>query len=227
MEPLLFRCSRLGDLMTNPRNKSDKISQTTKTLCSDMFLQNEYGYKEQAITDAMTKGNLCESDSRILIKNVIGGEFRKRFAERLSNDFIIGTPDIVLQKEDVVEDIKNSFTLKTFHNADLAKAYYWQGQGYLWLTGKSNYRLIYTLNKTPESMILEQKKRYYFKFDCDESNEDYLAISAQIDLNNDLIDRIPLSDRVKVFNFIRNDDEIELLKNRIGDAREYYKTLKL
>jgi hypothetical protein len=224
---ILFRCSSLGNLMTNGRGKNDAMGETAKSLISDVFLQTKYGYREEVITDPMLKGHLCETESRTLIKKVLGGEFRKRNTERLSNDFIIGTPDIILEKEPVVEDVKNSFTLKTFHNAELIKVYYWQGQGYMWLTDKTDYRLIYTLNPTPEEMIIEQEKRYYFKFGCDESNPDYIKICQQIRWNNDIIHNLKNEERVKVFEFKRSDEDIEALKVRIELACEYYATLKL
>ena len=144
---ILVRCSKLGALLTNPISKKDKeegnLSETTKTLAHDIFLRNEFGYKENVYTDEMLKGLYCEQDSMELVQSVLGGEFRKRSGNQLKNKFIQGTPDIVLDSEDVVEDIKTSWDLRTFFNAELSKPYLAQGQGYMWLTGKKKYRLIY------------------------------------------------------------------------------------
>lgn len=277
---ILFRCSRLGDLMTDSKelsneqkiqkneeliksselryselkNKETKtaknlllkiegyksnikelepfkkdlnLSQTTKSYLEALWLENEIGYREDVVTDAMLKGHLLESESRQMITDYFGTEPRLRYNQKLQNEFVIGTPDVVLTNEDYVEDIKNSENIRTFMNAELAKNYYWQGQGYMWLTGKSKYRLIYTLNPTPEELQANKKKSFWYKFGCDETNEDYIRISEQIDKNNRVIESLSLEQRVKVFEFDRNDDDIEQLKERIKHCREYYKTIKI
>jgi len=230
---ILIRCSSLGQLMTEPKLKTDKeagnLSETAKTLVENMWLYNKYGYKEDVMTDEMMKGLICEQDSMALVQSVLGGEFRVKNDERKSNGFIIGSCDIPLKKEDVIEDLKSSYNLRTFFNAEYKQgdAYFSQGQGYMWLWGKKNYRLIYTLVPTPDNYILEQKKRFYYKFNCDETNDDYIKISMQIDRNNELIKEIPENQRVKVFEFKYDEDFIERVKLQHAKAVAYYKTLKL
>lgn len=261
---ILFRCSRLGDLMTGgdglsaiqkkklselyAKKEAGKITdnqlielgallekeksgvtigKTTESFVLAMWLEREFGYKEDVMTDEMLKGLLCEQDSLGLVKKVLGGEFRAKNTKRFRNDFIEGTPDIVLKKEDVIEDVKSSYNLRTFTEADLIKSYYWQGQGYMWLTGKKKYRLMYCLVPTPEEIVTEQKKRWYFKFNCDESNPHYQEVSEQIDHNNNLIAKLPAVCRIKVFEFDFEPDKVELLKGKIEAARKYYQTLTL
>lgn len=224
---ILFRCSRLGDLMTDPRNKGESISETSKTFIRQIWLEKSFGYKEDVMTDEMLKGLLCEQDSLGLVKKVLGGEFRAKNTKRFRNEYVEGTPDIILKKEDVVEDVKSSYNLRTFMEAELAKPYYWQGQGYMWLTGKKNYRLMYCLVPTPEEIITEQKKRWYYKFNCDESNAHYIEMCEQIDHNNELISTLPAQCRVKVFEFEYDFEGIEKAKTRIEAARDYYDTLSL
>lgn len=224
---ILFRCSRLGDLMTDPRDKKEKVSQTSKTFVRQMWLENTFGYREDVMTDEMMKGLLCEQDSLGLVKLVLGGEFRAKNTKKFKNDYIMGTPDIILRKEDVVEDVKTSYNLRTFTEAELIKNYYWQGQGYMWLTGKTKYRLMYCLVPTPFEIIEEQKKRWYFNFNCDEQNQHYIDACNQIDRNNDVIKTIPERNRIKLFEFDFMEEDIELLKTKIHAAREYYDGLSL
>jgi len=228
---LLFRCSRLHSLTTEPKSKADKekgeLSKTAKNMIREIWLEKTYGYKEEVITDELMKGLLCEQDSISLVQKVLGGEFRIKCPTPKSNDFIKGHCDIELKKEDVIEDIKTSYNLRTFFNAELEDVYYGQGQGYMELYGKKNYRLIYCLVPTPEKMILEAKKRLYFKFDCNEDNEDYIKLCEQIDYNNNLILQIPLNERLKIFNFEYNAEYIDKLYKKIIKAREYYKSLSL
>lgn len=230
---LLIRASQLGLLMTEPRAKADKdagmLSETAKTMVESIWLNNKYGYKENVVTDEMMKGLLCEQDSMALVQKVLGGEFRLKNTERKENDYVIGCADIVLKKEDIIEDIKSSYNLRTFFEADFKQgnAYWWQGQAYMWLWGKTNYRLIYCLVPTPDEYIVEQKKRFYYKFNCDENNQDYIDISMQIDHNNNLIKDIPAKQRVKVFEFKIDHDAIEKVKIQHAKAVNYYNTLKL
>ena len=226
---ILFRCSGAGALMTEPKLKSDKdagnLSETAKTFVQDKWLFDTYGFRESIKNDYMDKGVECEQDTMALVQDVLGGQFRSRFATRLENEFVAGTPDIVLS--DAVEDIKTSWNLKTFFNAELTKMYYCQAQCYMWLTGKENYRLIYGLVPTPQHLIANEMQRLSYKFGGNYDNEDYIAECQQIQRNTDLINDIPKENRVKVFEFGYDANYIETLKAKIDKAREYYLTLKL
>ncbi|QRQ99746.1 hypothetical protein [Dyadobacter sandarakinus] len=224
---ILFRCSRLGDLVTEAKKKGEELGETAKTYIRQVWLEKEFGYKEEVLTDEMMKGHLCEQDSLGLVQSVLKGEFRAKNTLKLKNEFIAGTPDIILKKEDVIEDVKSSWNLRTFTEAELIKNYFWQGQGYMWLTGKKNYRLIYCLVPTPEEILVETKKKIYYKFNCDESNPHYIQMCAQIDHNNNVINSIPAANRIKVFEFAYDQEKIDSLIKKIEAAREHYKTLSL
>jgi hypothetical protein len=226
---ILFRCSGVGALMTDPKLKSDKdagnLSETAKTFVVDKWLLEEFGFSESIKNDYMDKGNECEQDSMDLVSQVVEGGFRSRYNTKLQNDYVIGTPDIVLS--DYVEDIKTSWNLKTFFNAELSKMYYAQAQCYMWLTGKQKYRLIYALVPTPEHMVLNECDRLLYKYNRNSQNEDYIKECEQIKKNNNLIKDLPIEKRVKKFEFDYDANYIETLKKKIEKAREYYKTLKL
>ena len=226
---ILFRCSGTGSLMTDPKLKADKdagnLSETAKTFLEDKWLFDTFGFAESIKNQYMDKGNECEQDSMDLVTQVLEGGFRSRYNTKLQNDYVIGTPDIVLQ--DCVEDIKTSWNLKTFFNAELSKMYFAQAQCYMWLTGKEKYRLIYALVPTPQSMVLNECEKLVYKYGKNYDNEDYIAECQQIQRNNDLIKELPTEKRVKVFAFDYDPNYIETLKGKIEKAREYYNTLKL
>ena len=224
MDKILFRCSRLSELMTSPRNKNELVSATTKDLCLDTFLQNEYGYYEDVMTPPMMKGLTLESKAMGFLSE-LDGKYRKPYKVKTSNDWIIGTPDIVL--DDCVEDIKCSANLKTFLKAEMNENYMWQGIGYMWLMGRTTFKLRYVLLPDDEDMITEAKKKVWYKFGCDEENPDYQRMSKQIDHNNNIINSIPKEKRVKTFVKEYNPIRIEFLKEHIEKAREYYQTIKL
>ena len=226
---ILFRCSGTGALMTEPKLKFDKdagnLSETAKTFVEDKWLFEQFGFAESIKNVYMDKGNFCEQDSMDLVSQVVEGGFRSRYNTKLQNDYVIGTPDIVLT--DCVEDIKTSWNLKTFFNAELSKMYFAQAQCYMWLTGKEKYRLIYALVPTPQSMVLNECEKLVYKYGKNYDNEDYIKECQQIQRNNDLIKELPIEKRVKVFAFDYDPNYIETLKIKIEKAREYYNTLKL
>ena len=226
---ILFRCSGTGALMTDPKLKADKdagnLSETAKTFVEDKWLFDTFGFAESIKNQYMDKGNECEQDSMDLVTQVLEGGFRSRYNTKLQNEYVIGTPDIVLA--DCVEDIKTSWNLKTFFNAELSKMYFAQAQCYMWLTGKEKYRLIYALVPTPQSMVLNECEKLVYKYGKNYDNEDYIAECQQIQRNNDLIKELPIEKRVKVFAFDYDPNYIETLKIKIEKAREYYNTLKL
>lgn len=218
----------MGLLTTEPKSIKDKeagnLAETVKTLIKDIWLYDNYGYKEEPITDPMLKGMLAEQDSITLTQKVLGGEFRKKTRINLSNDYITGTPDVVLSN--CVEDIKTSFDISTFFNAEINKLYEYQLRGYMELTGLKEARLIYCLVNTPSEIVAEMKKRVWFRFSCDEQNDDYIRISQQIEKNH-LFDHIPEEKRIKVFEIKHDREKMDIIYKKIERCREFYKTLSL
>lgn len=231
MEQILFSCHNAHSLLTEPKLKSDKesgkLSETTKSMVEAMWLKDKFGYKEPVFSDEMMKGNLCEQDSMKLVQEVLGGEFRARFNKQLHDDYFKGTPDIVLQKQDYVEDIKTSFNLRTFFNAVLTPEYKTQGHPYMKFAGKSKYRLIYCLVPTPDELIVKQQTRLFYQFGQESDNPDYIEASMQVKKNNDLILSIPKEKRVKVFEFEYEPDLMTRLRSQADKARIYYNSLSL
>jgi hypothetical protein len=226
---ILFRSSSVGSLLTEPKSKADKdagnLSETAKSLTEDLWLYNTYGFRESIKNDYMDKGISCEQDSMDLVQDVLGGQFRSRYNQQLTNDYISGCPDIVLS--DYVEDIKTSWNLKTYFNAEPTTMYITQAQCYMWLTGRLKYRLIYCLVPTPQHIIANQMQKLSYSYGGNYDNLDYIEECQQIQRNNDLINEIPKEDRVKVFEFMYDEALIEKLKGQIEKARNYYNTLKL
>lgn len=203
-----------------------ELGQTAKTMIDEMFLRIEFGYKEIVSTKEMKKGHLCEADSRDLVQKVLGGPFRKRNTENLENDLFTGTPDIII--DDAVEDIKNSWSLRTFFQADGSnKDYFWQGQTYMMLTGAKTFRLIYTLNPLPEELFADEERRLYYQYGQDSENLDYIEALEQLQHNNALILDLKPEQRVKVFTFERDEEAIDDMKKQAEAGIEYYSTLKL
>jgi len=227
MDSLLIRCSALGLVHTDAKTKAKKdageLSETVKTYLRELYLEREFGFKDEVFTDEMKKGIMLENDSICLCNIVLGGKTRAKNEQYFKNEYICGTPDVILN--DYVEDVKTSSNLKTFINAELNKNYYWQLQGYMELTGLSKARLIYCLHPDPFEIVQNKKKVLYYKFDCDENNQSYIDACNQIDHNNSLIEFLPNEKRIKVFEFekVNMDQTYE----KIEKIREYYKTISI
>lgn len=226
---ILFRCSGLSKLMCEPRDaaakKAGELGQTAKSFIEEMWLRDKFGYYEEVQTDEMKKGSLCEQDSMELVQKVCGGEFRTAYGKQLANDYIKGTPDIVLSTH--LEDIKTSWSLKTFFNAELLPAYYAQGQGYMELTGLRKYKVIYCLVPTPANLLNNEYKRIEWRYENDFDNPDFQKAVTQFGRNNECIHDIPEKQRVKIFEFEYDAGFIEKLYSQIEKARKYYEKLSL
>lgn len=225
----LFRASGVGALLTEPKLKADKdagnLSATAKAFVFQTWLLNEYGYREYMQNDAMTKGLMQEQDSMELVQDVLGGQFRVKNRERFSNEYLCGTPDIILP--DCIEDIKTSKNLRTFLEAGLEPMYEAQAMSYMALKQIPQYRLIYALVPDTPEAIMKAKERLVYSFGMDYSNADYIAECEQIQHNNDLILTLPKEKRIKIFSFDYSQDYIDNLYAKCRKAIEYYKTLSI
>lgn len=219
---ILFRCSQLGNLMTASRTKSEALSSTAKTLIEDMFRQNELGIYKEFSSRYTDKGNMNEDLGIELASDVLGWSFIVKNEEKFKNDYVVGTPDLV--NKELLADIKCSWSGSTFPMFDTElknKAYWWQLQGYMMLTGHRQAELVYCLTNTPFEIVeSEVRKEHWNLCLIDEVAELREAVES---LHN--FDHIP--NKLKVERFIVDYDEkaIEQLKEKIEIAREYYKKL--
>lgn len=179
-----------------------------------------YGRRKEFTNKYTYKGNEMEDASIEFIEAMLGYDFLFKNEESFQNDWIVGTPDVI--QSDHVIDVKNSFdqtTFPLFKSEVPSKDYWWQGQGYMWLTGRNQYKLIYTLMNSPEELIYSAARSYcyanYLDLDLylDEVYEKHREMMTYDDVDPSL--------RIKVFEFDRDDEAIELIKDRVESARRY------
>jgi hypothetical protein len=102
------------------------------------------------------------------------------------------------------------------------KDYFYQVQGYMALTGKTDAYVIYCLINTPEDIVLDEVRRQSW-----EKKE--ISISEEVEGHvryNHTFEIVPKDRRIKVFHVERNDGVIESIYKRIDECRKYYETLK-
>jgi hypothetical protein len=142
------------------KTKNDvTLSEGAKTHLMDVYISEKYGRKTDIENKYIKKGLAVEEDG-ITLYSRIKKTFFKKNETHMKNLFIMGTPDMFIGKAiheaDRIPDIKCSWNAYTFYRTfikDVNSLYYWQGMGYMWLTGAKFFDLAYCLVNTPESLI--------------------------------------------------------------------------
>jgi hypothetical protein len=217
------RCSQIGKIMTNPRTKGERLSQTTKSYILELAIQEKYGIHKEFWSRYTDKGNEVEPEAIKLTESVLDVGFIYKNEEQFSNDWATGKPDV---NTDVLIDVKSSWDAFTFFDKVIEnelnnKDYYYQLQGYMWLTDKQEALLCYCLIDTPLQIVEDEIRREHWKQNL---------ISESSDLREFVEDKhtfghIPMEKRVKTHVVKRDDEVIEAIKTRIEECREYYNNL--
>ena len=202
MEFETFKCraSAAGKLMTNPRNKADLLSQTTKSFIDEWLKQQIYGYRKELTSKEVNKGIIYEDTAIDKAIEWLDLPFAIKNEKRFEDDYFTGEPDLLLNDE--VIDIKNSwdcFTFPLFEKEIPTDDYFYQVQVYMYLTGKKKARVIYVLLETPETYNQPEWK----------------------------YDHVDIKYRYKEFSFDFQPEIIEKLKERIVLVRNYIKQLSI
>lgn len=222
----LFRASGNGQLMVEPRSKSETLSETTKTYLIGVMISEVYGRRKDVLNRFVQKGLMVEEDAITLLSRV-RKQFYTKNEDHLENDFVKGTPDIFegeeIKKATRIIDIKSSFDIFTFFkskNDPIDKGYYWQGQTYLDLTGAAEFELTYCLVDTPDSIVEGLKRRFMWDAGIkgeDEFNHEAFEMIEKMAKYGD----IPLEERTFSTIIPRNQDDINRLHARIIQCRDY------
>ena len=188
--------------MPNAKKKGE-LSKTTQSYVQEWMKEQIYGARRFSGNKFTEKGHEVEDDSIAYVEKVLGLDFILKNEEHFTNDFLTGTPDVIM--DDLIIDVKNSWDMWTFplFEEELPnKDYYYQAQGYMALTGKKHYKVIYTLMNTPEELLNPYQDVEY----------DY----------NDLDSKY----RLKVFDIERDDEVIQKIYDRVEEIRKYIKELE-
>lgn len=212
------------------KNKIE-LSETCKTHLIDVYVSNKYGRNTEFHSKYTDKGNMCEEDS-ITLYSRVKKRFFKKNEEHLHNEFIKGTPDLYEGKSvfeaDIIDDIKTSWDIYTFfrnHAKSLNMIYYWQLQGYMWLSGAGLSRLAYCLVDTPEALIMDEERKLFWRMNAGTTeNADY--IKACEELRKTMVyDDIPMVDKVIEITIDRNNEDIDRIPKRVQECRIFLNEL--
>ena len=194
-----IRASASGKLMTAPRNKTELLSETTKTYVKEWLIEKIYGVRKEIKSKYLNKGLKLEDTAIDKAIEWLDLPFTLKNEKFFEDDFFCGTPDLIVN--DVVYDIKcswDAFTFPLFENKIPTSDYEHQVNVYMHLTGLKKASVVYILLETPEELNYGEK-------------EDYSKIDKQY--------------RIKKFDFEYNEENINKLKEKVLLCRDYLKNI--
>ena len=218
-----IRCSAIGKIMISPRTKGEILSETAKTYIEDLFKEKELGISKEFWSRYTDKGLIVEDEAIDFAGQVLGWDFVVKNEQGYENEWITGTPDVITKY--LLADIKCSWDGNTFPLFDTElknKDYFFQLQGYMWLTGLDQAELVYCLMDTPHQIVEDEVRRAHWKAGLiDEDLDLREAVQSQ-----HTFDHLPNNLRVKRFIIRKDEEAIEKIKDKVELAREYYQQLK-
>jgi hypothetical protein len=193
-----IRASAVSQIMTNPRSKSELLSETCKTYLQTWIKEQIYNTRKTIKSKYLTKGIDVESIAIDYYAEEKGLGFVLPNIEYFSDDFCQGTPDLI--HNSIIYEFKSSWDCFTFPLFDTEpdKNYWMQCQIYMHLTGLKNAKLIYTLQNTPDELTWEDPLDY---------------------------SEIPSQYRIKEFDIELDPDFIQFVQDRVIICREFIKKL--
>lgn len=135
------------------------LSEGAKSFVKSLVKQRCYNYNLKFDAKQTEKGTVTEDDCIELYNTVYYTEYKKNEVRKYG-DFIEGECDIDAPEDDLIIDIKSSFTKETFPaiEEDIpSSGYEWQGRGYMKLYNRSNFILAYCLVSTPFELLGYEK----------------------------------------------------------------------
>ncbi len=218
-----IRCSAIGQIMTNPRNKSDLLSKTAQNYAEQWLKEQLFNRKKEISNKYVMKGLIVEDNSIDMIAQIGGYGMLFKNEQYFEDDHFTGTPDVIIPKLSKVIDAKSSwdvFTFPFFDKAIPTMDYWWQGQGYMSLTGLNHYELSYCLIDTPDHLIESEMRRYAYQNGYEIEDMKYAEW-----LNRFTYSDIPIEMRVKTFSFDKEEGAINKIRERVEEVRHYIKKL--
>ena len=223
-----FRASSWGNLLTEPRTKSEgALSVTCQKELIKIYNQVCYGRKKDITTKQMDKGIQAEPES-IKLYSLVEGKLFYKNEEKLENEWFTGHPDIFLgdniMNADQVDDIKSSYELDTFMPKlieSVDKSYEAQMNVYYDLCNCQGGNLVYCLVDCPESVLENEKKKLLYSMNViSEISPEYLIAVAELEKLL-LFPDIDYRERVIKINVPRNDELIQKMKDKVPVLRQW------
>ncbi|MGL4641324.1 MAG: hypothetical protein ACRCVX_16555 [Shewanella sp.] len=157
----------LNEIKNAPFDWACVLPATCTAFLQKWAKDKAYGKRVSVTSRTLEKGNKAEIDSVALVSTYVPelSMCEKYEGSFFENDWCKGMPDIIHDGM-YIADTKTAYTHETMplFDASALNDYWWQVQGYMWLTGIKKSMVIYCLVDMPEDM-LTKKARYEIGFD--------------------------------------------------------------
>lgn len=212
-----------------------QLSIGCKTLLSAMYADVKYG-KWNPIKDIgnkyTSKGKAAEEASIMLVSQ-LEGELMYKNELRLSNDFLIGTPDCIIGEDpenaEKIIDVKSPWDCETFFsnlNGELPAQYYWQMQGYMAICNAPISEVHFCLVDIPDFMWESERMRLFKRMEVvTELSPEFVKAETQLRKNLTFGDMPPEERRIK-FTVQRNEEDIQKIYRQVEKCRPYLEEIE-
>ena len=216
--------AELRDVLLLKRDAAPELSKGAKTYIKELWLEDNYGIRQEINSCYIDKGNQVEDLSIELAETMLELGRMYKNDEYFENDYIKGTPDVVTDTH--IIDVKSSWSAATFPFFDETlsnKNYEWQLKAYMWMSNIHKAFLSYCLVPTPELLIQDEMRKV--SWNRGEAGDVSQEVEDEVRAFHNL-EAIPIINRIKSFEVTLNSDDIVKMKEKVTLAREYYNTLK-
>ena len=211
------------------KNAPPELSDTAKSYLKELYVFHKYGKETVGGSERSkyTMKGVSVEDNSIKLLNRLDNAYYSKNEDYFTNEFICGTPDIIVKSESIVTkiiDIKSSWdaaSLLSNLGQPLNSNYYYQMQGYMALTGATEAEVCYCLVSMPDEIINSEKKRIYYLLNpATEDNPDYKKAIQKLE-DNMTFDEIPEQERIIKFKVERNDAIINSIYEKVRMCRQW------
>lgn len=196
------------------------LGATGENFLNEWMKEKVYQKRSEFDSKYFEKGNFCEQPALEFSAGILGFEHFNKNDEYFEDEYFCGTPDLILEESKLIVDIKNSwdcFTFPLFDDTITSKAYYYQLQVYMHLTGIHDSKLVYCLMDAPTDLINKETRRQawaagHMGFATDELSAAVKDKMTYSNVNNDL--------RIKSFDLKYDPTAISFLTERVKQCQE-------
>ena len=216
--------AELRDVLLLKRDSKPELSTGAKTYIRELWLEENFGIRQEINSCYIDKGNQVEDLSIELAETMLELGRMYKNDEYFENNYVKGTPDVVTDTH--IIDVKSSWSAATFPFFDETlsnKNYEWQLKAYMWMSNIHKSFLSYCLVPTPDVLVEDEMRRISWK--RGEAGEVSQEVENEVRAFHNL-EAIPIINRIKSFEVTLNSDDIVKMKEKVTLAREYYNTLK-
>jgi len=218
-----IRASGIGDIMG-----VKGLGKTGETFCSNWLKESLYDRRKNFKNKYTEKGIVMEDEAIQYVKEQLGWrEDITKNDEWFEDDYFTGTPDILIEEESVVIDIKNSYdcyTFPLFETEIPTKGYDYQLQAYMALTGYEKAYLVYVLMDAPLDIMKAEMRRLSWAEGLRGEIPDELYQKVKQEMT---YSHLPAHLRIKIFEVVRDEKVIKQIKGRVDECRSYIEKVKL